>query len=329
VEMLLMAWSNRTAAAWAVVLLILPVAVGWDKGSDGPRETASEAAGRRPVGGAALRLSHPAVSRVLENMPVNSGKRCLGIAAVAEALLHGREIKGNGHDLPEELARRVYGRLAAGGQVRYHARVLLGGRPVPIESTEAMDRLGTLVANLYKQDYFRLLRTQQGRRRLIRAQDSVLTTRKQLDGVLDAAPDKTAFFCAGGTRWFPDGRVESTHHAVLLRRGADGRHFVYDPNDPGSPIACRLSDNEKDLVVAWTCHYRDTGLVTTQRYRLVPAGRFFQLALGKGKPAGGIKSSGDGLQLRDLGKAAGKRKPGRPAGANGRKKGMPLPPDGA
>jgi hypothetical protein len=227
--------------------------------------------------------SSPDTPPIIRNMPTNSEKRCMGISVVAEALLDGERVDRDGvdgGDAAEELARRIYRSLVTRRRVQYRPRVTIGNKSVPIDSKGALERLSTLVADLYKRDYVRLLQTEEGQQRLIAAQTEFIGTRRELDRILDADPDKTDVFCVSGRRWFPDGSVKETHHVVLIAKKPDGTKVVYYPNDPGSAIPCRLRNGEDVLEIVWTCRYRDTGHVTTQRYNIVHKDRFFRVALG-------------------------------------------------
>ncbi len=114
---------------------------------------------------------------------------------------------------------------------------------------------------------------------LLAAEDSLVVNAKALESVLDGEPDRTDAFFGSGTRTFADGSVESTHHVFLIGKQADGKKYVYDPNDPGSPIPCRITDRAGGVEVQWVCRYRDTGNVTTQRYRIVQKDTFFRRML--------------------------------------------------
>jgi hypothetical protein len=82
-------------------------------------------------------------------------------------------------------------------------------------------------------------------------------------------------------RRFPDGTFKDTNHAILISKNASGEKVVYDPNDPGTPIVCRVQDIGDGVEVTWKCRYRDTGQLTTQRYQVLARETFFRLALAK------------------------------------------------
>lgn len=223
----------------------------------------------------AVAASTPRREALFRNMPTNSGKRCLGIAVVAEALLDGVPLRENGEEEVAQIARRIYGGLTTGQRLRYPRQVTIEGKRLPIYSTAALDKLSTLVADNYKRDYSRLVKTDEGRRKVLVAQNSFVATSDALERLLDADPDKLDAFFGSGRRLFPDGTVKDTFHAFLIGKGADGGIVVYDPNEPGLPITGELSNTAKGVTLKWVCRYRDTGRVTAQRYLVVHKDKFF------------------------------------------------------
>ncbi|MEO8496826.1 MAG: hypothetical protein ABI614_17285 [Planctomycetota bacterium] len=218
---------------------------------------------------------------ILSSISTNSDKRCVGISLVAEALLDGLPVEGDSCDEADDVAARIYDSLTSKRQLRYLQRVSIEGTCVPLISTEAIDKISTLVAEKYKQDFSRLMTTEDGRRKLLAAQDSFVATASQLDRILDADSDKLDAFFGSGVRRFPDGTVEDTYHAFLIGKGQNGALVVYDANDPGLPIECKLLGGESGVAIEWTCRYRDTGQTTTQHYLIVPKDRFFHVMLGE------------------------------------------------
>lgn len=216
---------------------------------------------------------------ILRNMPTNSEQRCVGISVVTEALLDGKPAEGNDLEAAEDVAQRIYRGLVTRQPLRYHARVLVGAAAVSIESPTAIEKLGSLVTDFYKQDFLRLSETEEGQQQLLSAEDSFVTTDMELDRILEAEPDRTDAFFGSGSRTFPDGTLETTHHVFLIGKQADGNTYVYDSNDPGLPITCKLVNRREGVEVEWTCKYRDTGKETTQRYLVVPKDTFFRLML--------------------------------------------------
>jgi hypothetical protein len=218
---------------------------------------------------------------ILRNIPTNSDKRCVGISVVAEALLDGVPLDGDGSDEAESIAKQIYGSLTTGRQLRYHRHVLIDGDRVPIDAKKSIGRLSTLVANHYKRDFSRLNQTEQGRQKLLAAEDSFVATSSELDQILVADEDKLDAFFGNGSRKFANGTVKDTHHTFLISKGPDGDVVVHDPNDPASPISCQVVNAEEGVTVQWTCKYKDTGETTTQRYFIVAKDRFFKVMLGE------------------------------------------------
>ncbi len=220
-------------------------------------------------------------AEILRNMPVNSDSRCVGISLVAGALLEGEMLGGEVADDPETLSKQIYDAALNKTPIRFHASVRLDDGPAPIQSHEALERLSTMVADLYKQRHFELIGTEPGRQRLRGAMAKVVKSSEELDAALDADPDKIdTFFCVGMRR-FPDGTFKDTNHAILIAKNPSGEMVVYDSNDPGAAIPCRLHDTGDGVEVTWKCRYRDTGQLTTQRYQILAKDTFFRLALAK------------------------------------------------
>ncbi|MEX0818408.1 MAG: hypothetical protein WD070_02410 [Pirellulaceae bacterium] len=223
----------------------------------------------------------PSREIVLGNLPTNSDQRCIGIAMVSEALLDGVRLEEDGPDDVTEIVQQIYRSLTDGQIVRYRRDVMIGATRVPILSGAAIDKLSTLVADKYKRDYFRLLKTEAGRQKLFAAQSDFVVSSRDLERILAADADELDAFCGVGRRVFPDGEEKETTHAFLIGRGPDDKIVVYDPNDPGLPIACQISNTEDGVTIEWTCRYRDTGHVTTQTYRIVHKDKFFGLLVGE------------------------------------------------
>jgi hypothetical protein len=221
------------------------------------------------------------LAEILKNMPVNSESRCVGISLVAGALLEGQMLADDGADDPATLAQQIYDGALKKSAVQYRAKLSLDGGAAPIQSREALEKLSTTVADLYKQRHLELIATEKGRQRLRAAMAKVVTSSAELDAVLDADPDKIdTFFCVGMRR-FPDGTFKDTNHAILIAKNSLGERVVYDPNDPGEAIPCRVQDIGDGVEVTWKCRYRDTGQVTTQRYQILARESFFRLLLAK------------------------------------------------
>ena len=191
---------------------------------------------------AGFAITNPSLrTAILSNIPTNSDKRCVGIAIVAEALLDGICVEENGSEDVEKIAQQIYGNLVAGRPLRHRRQIAIDGVPVPITAKEAMDIMSTLVADYYKRDYARLLKTDKGVQRLRAAQSKFVVSSDALDRILDADPDKMDAFFGAGCRVFPHGAVEDTYHVVLIGKKSNGETVLYDANDPGSPIDCAAS----------------------------------------------------------------------------------------
>lgn len=261
-----------------MIRFTLTIAIAFLAGCD-DRSGATDA--KRPAAGEIPAPRELPRETILRNMPANREQRCVGISVVTEALLDGRPVDGDGGETAEDIARRVYHSLVTRQQLIYYPQVIIDEESVSIESPAAINELSSLVTDFYKQDYRRLSKTEQGRQQLLAAEDSFVATEKELDRILDAEPDETEAFFGSGSRTFPDDTLESTHHVFLIDKRDDGTKYVYDSNDPGSPITCQLANRLDGVEVEWTCQYRDTGKETTQRYLVVDKDTFFRLILGE------------------------------------------------
>ncbi|QDS96987.1 hypothetical protein [Adhaeretor mobilis] len=218
---------------------------------------------------------------ILSNLPTNSDKRCVGIAAVTEALL-GRTENLEQDVIPaERLAKTIYDHIATGKAVTYPRELIVNGKQSPTNSKESLAQLSSLVADLYKRDYFRLMQTEPGKERLLTAQDRGIATQAELLRILAADSDHLAVFSGAGWRRFPDGTSNRTYHAFLVGKDKQGKLFIYDPNEPGKAIPCQLFKKPNSITLQWTCRYRDTGKNTTQRYHLIHQEEYFRLILAR------------------------------------------------
>lgn len=220
--------------------------------------------------GAILRAQSP----FLTNMPQNSNQRCVGVAGVAEALLEGKRMDKLSNI--ESLSQAIYESFVETDPITYPSRVMVKGKGVAIEDSAALTALSNRVAELYKADYRRLSNSDKGVQQLLKAQGQVVETVVELKELLADDPDKTVFFCCFGRRTFPDRTTKDTNHAVLIQSAKDGEPKVFDPNDPGAAIPCKLEATDEGLVVTWECEYRDQKVKTTQRYLVVPQQRYFK-----------------------------------------------------
>ena len=216
----------------------------------------------------------------LRNMPMNSELRCVGIATVAEALLQAKQLGKDSRPLSVALlSERISNNWTLGKTISIPPMVQIGGQNQPLTSSQSLNRLSTKVTDIYKQTHERLAKSEGGREQLRAAARQFLPTRKKLDEILDDDPDRTAVFCGVGRRFFSSAKVTTTYHAFLIRKMNDGRKFIFDPNDPGSPIPCKVVDASDGVTVEWRCRYRDTGQITRQKYRVVHGRDYFRAVL--------------------------------------------------
>lgn len=213
---------------------------------------------------------------LLANMPMNSDHRCMGICLVVAALLDGERIHEAGCDAAEELAREIYAAAKINGTIRYHAELCWSDQRQPINSREALAKLSTLVADLFKDQWRDLFATERGRQKLLAAQRVFLQTPQALDDVLAADKDQTDAFLLIGNRFFPDGMRKDTAHVVLIKR-TPTEILVYDPNDPAAAQRPRFEVTPQGLTIEWSCKYRDTGQVTRQIYLIGQKATFFEM----------------------------------------------------
>lgn len=219
-------------------------------------------------------------SDILKKMPVNSDQRCVGIAAVAEALFDAETVTSTEAVSAHSLAKRIFLGLSRDQTVSFPESIYVNGLATAIEHPTALRALTGEVANLYKEEAKIAWATEQGSRRLHAARAAAVRTKSELLDILDADVDRTVLFCCFGSRRFPTGEYRETYHAVLLSNRNGAGVTVFDPNDPGTANACQLTENIGGLTVEWSCRYRDSGMVTDQFYAVVHGTKFFQIARG-------------------------------------------------
>jgi hypothetical protein len=224
--------------------------------------------------------SAPPVLRVsaeslLKNMPVNYGSRCSGVCLAIKLLLDG-ECSPEDCDDPTKLGQQIFAKAGSRERLHYRPRLLMDGDEKSIDARESLDRLGTIVTELYRARFTELLQTDAGKERLRKSAYSFLNSQAELDRILKDAVQQIEVFCGVGAREFADGTLKDTTHAFFIRRMSDGTRVVYDPNDPGHPIPCRLRSEENRLIVEWTCQYRDAKVLTSQSYYIVPREAYFR-----------------------------------------------------
>ena len=215
---------------------------------------------------------------ILRNMPMNSDLRCTGISLVAEALLEGEALEGAVLDTPEELGKKIYESSIAGRKVAFHRQLSVDGIPLPIESLPALNRLSTIVADLFKDEFVKLTATESGKQKVLAAQHTFVRSTRDLDRILAADPDRIVAFLLIGERTFADGTIKDTAHAALFGKSPEAQLIVYDPNEPGRAIPCSVQETDQGLAVEWRCTYRDTGHFTSQTYFLVEKRMYFRLS---------------------------------------------------
>jgi hypothetical protein len=216
-------------------------------------------------------------SAVLANLPQNSDQRCFGIAIVMEALMECRSLQAGACRSAKSVAENLYDAAAANERVHLPEFVEDNGVRIPLLSRTGLELLSTMVADRYKDDHRRLV-AEGATERLASAMTAWVTSAQELNDLLHTDSDQTVAFGGIGVREFPSGEENETTHAFVLQMQSDGRIIVHDPNDPQTPAPCRLQVDAGGILVEWTCRYRDTGLVTTQVYGVVPMKRFLVMA---------------------------------------------------
>lgn len=213
-----------------------------------------------------------AKSRLLQNMPMNDDKRCMGIALTVEALLEATLTPELAAETPKELGQRIYHSVRGDSAVRCGTDVVIEGRPMPVWSPEALQAISTAVADLYKRDYLATA----GPAGDSQVESQVVASLQELDDLISQDGDGVVMLGGVGLRWFADGSTAETVHAFLVSKADSGGYAVHDPNDPGSWIATRVIENDDAVEMEWKAQYRDTGKLTRQRYVLTDARSYLQ-----------------------------------------------------
>lgn len=213
-----------------------------------------------------------AQARLLQNMPMNDDKRCLGIALTMEVLLEATLTPDGAAETPRELGQRIYQSVRDDAAVRCGDTVVIAGRTMPVWSPEALQAISTAVADLYKRDYFATA----GPAGEGQVEGRVIASLLELDDLISQDGDGVVMMGGMGQRWFADGTTAETTHAFLVAKGAAGGYVVHDPNDPGTRIAARVTENDGEVELEWEAQYRDTGQLTRQRYVLTDARSYLQ-----------------------------------------------------
>jgi hypothetical protein len=207
--------------------------------------------------------------QAVHNMPLNSERRCVGIAGVVEAIAEAKLVASV--ESPETCAEQVYQHLLTKQPLKLPTKIELNKQTIPIESKDAIDQIGSLVADKFKRNHERLLETENGAIRIIVARSQYLPTKAALDDLINSDVDGLVFIAGDGKRTFPDGEAKETNHAFLVQRLPTGKYVVFDPNEPGKGINLNIRITDHLLELEWTGQYRDTGKITTQRYHVVDA----------------------------------------------------------
>jgi hypothetical protein len=220
----------------------------------------------------------PSSAALLANMPMNQDLRCTGICMVAEALLHVQPSNASTNDTVERIGQAIFQRAVSGTPFEYRPEVLIDGKQQKIWSKTAQDHISRHVTELYKKRYQQLASSLVGRETLRKAYQFVLSE-SDLDRILQQYKDQIELFAGMGTREFSNGERRETNHVFLVAHHPDGQKVVYDPNDPGRAIPCKVLDSGDGLRLLWQCRYKDTGEITTQSYYLIEKNVAFGSAL--------------------------------------------------
>jgi hypothetical protein len=214
---------------------------------------------------------------VLASLPQNSDQRCVGIALVLETLLETSSLDADVCLSAQSVADRLYAEAAVAGPGPLPQFIERDETRNPLLSPTGLEWLSTLVADRYKQDHTRTVDAG-GAERLARAMTTFVPSAERLKSLLRDDADRAVVFGGVGLRELPDREERETFHAFVLQLQPAGQIRVYDPNDPQAIVRCDVEDDIDGVLATWTCRYRDTGLVTTQTYRLVPMKDFFRAA---------------------------------------------------
>jgi hypothetical protein len=206
---------------------------------------------------------------VLRNMPLNSEQRCIGLTTVVEALAENELHAPQTEKAPQELASQMFQRLLSQESIRIPRTIEVNGKSEPVTSSAAIDLLGTLVADIYKEHHEQIAKSDNGAEKMLAARSNYLKSLDELNALLRADRDGLILLGGDGERSFPSGEVKPTTHAFLVHRNAHAELEVYDPNDPGHAIRLTTRNIGQLLQLEWTGRYRDTGDITTQAYFVV------------------------------------------------------------
>jgi hypothetical protein len=217
-------------------------------------------------------------SQFLAALPVNSDRRCMGIAIVIEAMLGDTGVEAEACLAAHTLADHLYAQAASPDRMKLPQFIEADGVRTPLVSEEGLELLSELIAVRYKRDFERWAADQATADRLVNAETAFVLSAEDLRQILQQDSDRTVGFGGSGIRRFASGDESRTHHAFVLQLQPGGQVVVYDPNDPKLPITCELEDTEDGVIVEWTGEYRDTGMRTTQAYYLAPVRDYLAIA---------------------------------------------------
>jgi hypothetical protein len=218
---------------------------------------------------------------VLQNIPVNSDLRCVGLSVIVELLLDAQYSKETIQVDAKPFSDSVYNNLFGKSKLSIPQHIKVNNRLLPIHSKEAIDHLGTLTTNIYKKEYHAACKTQKGKVRVNSQHKFFIKTLQDITTLLKADLDEMEVFIGMGKRTFDDGTVKTTHHAFILGLDDNGDLVVRDPNDPREAWKCKVQKSDTGLTVGWRCLYRDTGHSTSQAYHLISKENYFSKVLTK------------------------------------------------
>lgn len=211
----------------------------------------------------------PDRTEVFKNFPVNSNLRCVGLSLIVETLLENKYTDDDTKADANQFSDIIYRKQFEDAKVKIPQTIKIDGTELPINSHKAMNHLGTLITDIYKKEFYRIYKTEEGKKRIDSQNKLYLKNLKELTDILNPDPDKLEVFFGTGKRTFDDGTIKTTLHAFILGIDKNGEIIVRDPNDPREFWKCKVDKTKEGLTVGWRCKYRDTGHVTSQTYHIV------------------------------------------------------------
>jgi hypothetical protein len=223
----------------------------------------------------------PSRALILQNMPVNSNLRCVGLSVTVELLLDGHYSKEKTEVDAKGFSESVYNNLFEKSKPVIPRHIKVNDQLLPIHSKEAINHLGTLITNIYRKEYYKVSKTPKGKVRVNSQYKFYLKTLQDVIKLLKADPDEMVVFIGVGKRTFDDGTIKITNHAFILGLDNNGALIVKDPNDPRETWKCEVQKSHRGLAVGWRCRYRKTGHVTSQTYHIMTNDTYFNKVLRK------------------------------------------------